>query len=150
MRELLYLCTKDVPFMFNEKLYIQNDGVMMGSPLGSLFANIFMCELENTIIPELTNLKKWRRYVDDTFAFVKNGKEKAVQEKLNSFHQSIKFTYELEANGKIAFLDVLIKRNNDVLETAVFRKSTNTDIYMNWDSFAPKTWKIATLKSLVK
>ena len=45
MCELLYLCTKDVLFMFNEKLYIQIDGVMMGSPLGSLFANIFMCEL---------------------------------------------------------------------------------------------------------
>ena len=33
--------------------YRLTDGVMMGSPLGALFANIFMCELENTIIPSL-------------------------------------------------------------------------------------------------
>ena len=42
----------------------------MGSPLGSLIANIFMCELETTIVPKL-NIKMWTRYVDDTFAFVK-------------------------------------------------------------------------------
>ena len=53
MRELLLLCTQGVPFTFNNKTYIQVDGVMMGSPLGALFANIFMCELENNVIPKL-------------------------------------------------------------------------------------------------
>ena len=48
-------------------------------------------------------------------------------------------------------MDVLIKRNTlDEIETSVYRKVTNTDIYMNWYSHAPSTWKIATLKSLVK
>ena len=42
MRELLYLCTKNVHFTFNNKIYIQNDGVAMGSPLGPVLANIFM------------------------------------------------------------------------------------------------------------
>ena len=40
-RELLYLCTKKVHFMFNDKIYIQSDGVAMGCPLGPLLANIF-------------------------------------------------------------------------------------------------------------
>ena len=40
LRELLYLCTKEVYFMFNDEIYIQNDGVEMGSPLGPLLANI--------------------------------------------------------------------------------------------------------------
>ena len=151
MRNLLYLCTKDVPFMFNGELYLQIDGVMMGSPLGAIFANIFMCELENSLIPTIPELKRWSRYVDDTFAFIKTGKEKHVLEKLNGFHQDIKFTYEFEEAGAISFLDVLIKRNDDnKLETSVYRKSTNTDIYMNWNSYAPKSWKIATLRSLIK
>ena len=47
MKELLYLCTKEGHFTFNDEIYMQTDGVMMGSPLGSLIANIFMCELEN-------------------------------------------------------------------------------------------------------
>ena len=34
LRELLYLCTKEVHFMFNDEIYIQNGRVAMGSPLG--------------------------------------------------------------------------------------------------------------------
>ena len=56
MRELLILCTQEVPFTFNGETYLQMDGVMMGSPLGALFANIFMCELENTIIPKIQDI----------------------------------------------------------------------------------------------
>ena len=40
-RELLYLCTKKVDFMFNGKIYIQSDGLAMGCPLGPLLTNIF-------------------------------------------------------------------------------------------------------------
>lgn len=112
-----------------------------------------MCELENHVIPRLAHkLKNWVRYVDDTFALVREGEEKYVQEELNSFHQNIQFTYELEDHGKISFLDVLVTKTdtNGSLETSVFRKTTNTDIYMNWKSHAPQAWKIATLKSLIK
>ena len=150
MKRLLLLITKGVAFSFNGDLYTQVEGVMMGSPLGALFANIFMAELENNIVPRLQDLSSWNRYVDDTFAFVRQGKEKAVLEELNRYHPSIKFTYEVEESNKIPFLDVLITNKNGSLQTSVYRKSTNTDVYMNWNSYAPKSWKVATLKSLVK
>ena len=35
-------------------------------------------------------------------------------------------------------------------DTTVFRKETNTDIYMNWNSHAPMQWKTDTLKNLVR
>ena len=74
-----------------------------------------------------------------------------VKTELNAFHRNIKFTHELEEENSLPFLDVLVKRNdNDDIETSVYRKKTNTDIYMNWHSHAPTTWKIATLKSLIK
>ena len=45
----------------------------MDSPLGPILANVFMVELEHTLAPRLhRHVKKWRRYVDDTFAYVKN------------------------------------------------------------------------------
>ena len=82
---------------------MQTDGVMMGSPLGALFANIFMCELENTIIPSLEDkVRHWKRYVDDTFAFIKPNMEQEIQLALNSFHENIKFTYELERDNIIS------------------------------------------------
>ena len=50
MHELTNLCTKNVHFTFNNKIYIQNDGVAMGSPV---LANIFMVDLETTLISNL-------------------------------------------------------------------------------------------------
>ena len=152
MRELLILCTQGVPFTFNGETYLQIDGVMMGSPLGALFANIFMCELENTIIPKIQDIiGHWTRYVDDTFAIIETKNVSRVETELNNFHDSIKFTYELEKDKKISFLDVLITRTEEEgIETSVYRKPTNTDIYINWNAHAPAIWKIATLKSLIK
>ena len=67
VKELLQLCTKNVYFTFNGEIYIQIDGVAMGSPLGPVLANIFMVELEKIIIPKLEKeVKLWRRFVDDT------------------------------------------------------------------------------------
>ena len=123
----------------------------MGSPLGALFADIFMKELEENIIPKLKDLKGWIRYVDDTFAFVKPDKIEAIQGALNSLHEKINFTYESEKDQKLPFLDVLVMRkDNREMETKVYRKETNTDIYMNWNSHAPQAWKISTLRCLVK
>ena len=34
LRELLYLCTKEVHSIFNDEIYIQSEGVAMRSPLG--------------------------------------------------------------------------------------------------------------------
>ena len=54
LKEMLLLCTKKVHFTFNGKTYIQTDSVAMGSPLGPVLADIFMIELEKSLLPELT------------------------------------------------------------------------------------------------
>ena len=46
IRESLYAYTKEVQFMFNEEIYIQNNQVAMGSSLGPLLAKIFVMSLE--------------------------------------------------------------------------------------------------------
>ena len=42
LKDLLYLCTKNVYFKFNGEIYIHCDGVAMRSPLESLFSKVFM------------------------------------------------------------------------------------------------------------
>ena len=152
MKKLLYLCTKEGHFSFNGEIYIQTDGVMMGSPLGSLIANIFMCELENNLVPTMEDvLGEWTRYVDDTFALIQPHAIQDVLQKLNSYDPRIQFTYEEEKNNTIPFLDVLIKKSSDnQLETTVYRKKTNNNIYMNWNAHSPRNWKIGTLKNLIR
>ncbi len=46
LKRLLIICTQESHFQFNGEYYDQVDGVAMGSPLGPLFANIFMSHLE--------------------------------------------------------------------------------------------------------
>ena len=133
MKELLFLCTKNVHFTFNNQIYIQLDGVLMGSPLGPVLANIFMLELETSIIPNLNDkIKLWKRFVDDTYCFAKSEHTNNILLALNSFHQIIKFTVEIEKDDAILFLDVLIIRKVRKIETTVYRKKTCTDLYMKW------------------
>ena len=74
MKKLLTICKKNLHFSFNNNIYIQIDGVAMGSPLGPVLANIFMVELESVSVPKLNDhIKKWRPLVDDTFVYVKRG-----------------------------------------------------------------------------
>ena len=56
LKSLLTTCTTETPFRnVNGDLYVQTDGVAMGSPLGPLFANYYMCHIENTILPQLNH-----------------------------------------------------------------------------------------------
>ena len=46
LKKLLTICTQESHFQFNGQYYDQVDGVAMGSPLGPLFANVFMSNFE--------------------------------------------------------------------------------------------------------
>ena len=63
---------KNVNFTINNETYIHVDGVAMSSPLGPVLANIFMIELETSVIPNLSNkLKLWKRFADDTYCLAR-------------------------------------------------------------------------------
>ena len=101
----------------------------MGSPLGPVLANMFMVELEQNMVPTLSNdISLWKRYADDTICFIKLTSINKVLETLNSYHTNIKFTIEIETENKILILDVLLIRNNSLASTKVYRKNTNMDI----------------------
>ena len=120
MKEVLLLCTKEVHFAYSNGIYQQNDGVAMGLPLGLVIAGIFMVELETSIIPTLGRpLLKWKRYVDNRFCYLKIDTANNILNKLNGFHQSMPFTYELEKDNKLVFLDVLLICNKDMFEITV-------------------------------
>ena len=105
LKNLLLLCTKHVHFTFQNQTYIQTDGVAMGSPIGSILADISMVELENTLIPTLyDHIDDWSRYVEDTIGVVKTESINYVYNILNSFHPNIQFTYEVETNNNIPCL----------------------------------------------
>jgi len=69
LQKLLTICTQESHFKFNGKYYDQTDGVAMGSPLGPLFANIFMDEFENSQMEWISHIWKthiWKICQDQT------------------------------------------------------------------------------------
>ena len=64
--------TSNQLFQFNGELYEQTDGVAMGSPLGPLLANVFMCHIENQLEQNNMIPSFYRRYVDDTLVKMPN------------------------------------------------------------------------------
>ena len=105
MKQLLTLCTKNVHFTYDNKVYQQNDGVAMGSPLGPVLSGIFMVKLENSLVPTLNeSMTLCQRFVDDNITFVKNDSIAYVLDQLNSFHEQIQFTYEVEIITNCPFL----------------------------------------------
>ena len=68
LKDLLVFAAKKSHFVFDGQYYDQIDGVAMGSPLGPVLTNTFMCDFEekwvmnNGACPTI-----WFRYVDDTF-----------------------------------------------------------------------------------
>ena len=91
MKEMLTLCTKNVHFTCNRKIFIQADGVAMRSSLGPVLADIFMIEIQKTLLLDtyILYIKFWRRYVDDTISYVKIGSIKHILSLLNSFDENI-------------------------------------------------------------
>ena len=127
---MLLLCAKDVHFLFEDEIYQETDGVAMGSPFGPILPGIFVVELETTIVPTLDNLlRKWKRYVDDTYCIVKTDSVNEILLKLNSFHMKIQIAYKVETNNMLPFLDILVIRDNNNIETTVYRKPTNDDSF---------------------
>ena len=152
---LLRTATSETHFTFDKKMYVQHNGVAMGAPLAPVMADIFMAHLETTLMDELTSIGvcEWHRYVDDTFVLVQPGTEVAdLLTVLNRFHPSIKFTYELEANGSLPFLDVRVTRSPErhTFETTIYRKPTFTGLMINWNSFVPLQYKKASVDSMVR
>ena len=150
MRDVLLLCTKNVHFSYSRVIYTQVDCVAMGSPLGPALEGIFMVELERAILPTLReHMSPWKRYVDDTISYIKEESIEHVLSKLNGYHDNIEFTYEIENDGKLPFSYLPEIRKDYEVETTVYRKSTNNDIYLQWQSLSPTTWKRGALQTLV-
>ena len=96
-------------------------------------------------------LKSWVRFMDDTFTLVESlEKADKLLEYLNKQHHSIKFTMEKEENKSINFLDVKIKRKENLtFSTSTYRKPTFTGVMLNWNSLTTLKYKKGLIHCLL-
>jgi len=80
----------------------------------------------------------WRRYVDDIFEVVKKSSVEGLTEFLNNLDDSgsIKFTHEMELNGKLPFLvnycKILLLQHNQHLYLDVSDHASHDNHVINW------------------
>jgi len=151
LTQLLEVATTNQLFQFDGQLYEQTDGVAIGSPLGPLMANVFMCHLEDKVACDGMVPSLYKRYADDTLAKMPNTDTAAdFLTTLNGLHSSLKFTImELPADNRIPFIGIEIIKNGTELETCVYRKPTNTGLLLHIQSHVDKRYKTGLLKTLL-
>jgi len=150
LKQLLEICTKDAPFQhINGEFYQQIDGIAMGSPLGCIFANFYMCHIENNIIPNLPKPPAlYARYVDDILLIVDNESElNTIKEKFND-NSALKFTSEI-GRDKLPFLDVFIENIDGELTTSVYTKPSNNGNLLNYNSECPIKYKKGVINTML-
>ena len=67
---------------------------------------------------------------------------------LNTYDRNLQFTLEVEIENKLPFLDVLIIRNADKLDFTIYRKPTQNNRYLHFNSNHPPQVKRAVVSSL--
>ena len=150
--DLMEMCLNCTYFTYQGKIYQQIFGTAMGSPLSPVVANLYMEDLEvrATATARPPQKKFYRRYVDDSGMVHKTRFIEEFLDHLNSMDDHIKFTIEREENGQLPLLDTLMRRSeNNKIATKVFRKSTHTDQYLNYQSHHPLEHKRSVVNSLV-
>ena len=130
----------------------------MGSAASPIVANLYMEWLEQEAVataPLTCQPRLWTRYVDDVLEIVKKGAAGDLTTHLNTIDKTgnMKFTYELENDGKIPFSDTctLIAREEDgSIKLLVYRKKTHTDQYLHFHSHHPLQHKLSIIKTLME
>ena len=140
-------------FLFNSKIYLQKDELGMGLPLAPIFANLFLSHHEERWLsncPIDFKPKLYRRYVDDVCVIFNHRSHlPKCLEFMNSLHDNMKFTSELETDGSFSFLDSTNHRKPNSLSTSVYRKPTFSGLGLSFFSFIPKRFKMNCISTFL-
>ncbi|EFO85149.1 hypothetical protein CRE_21475 [Caenorhabditis remanei] len=118
----------------------------MGSRLAPVLAVIYMDTIEtpSNVYPTLL----YRRYIDDIFVIAESKTTlDDVFLSLNSQADTIRLTRETPTEGWLPFLNCEIRHKNDAFSTRWYRKPSNKNILIRFDSCQPKQHKINTIRT---
>ena len=90
------------------------------------------------------------RYVDDIFVDVKDIDHLHILIEHLQVNSSLKFTYELNTQNKLPFLDVMVSSEQDKFVTTVHRKATDGGRCLNANSECPSRYKISVIRAFIR
>lgn len=122
----------------------------MGNPLSGTLATFVLNDFLHEFFKDTATPTLIHKYVDDMFLIMKHSEIDEMMTKINSRHPTLKFTIEREQQHKIAFLDVTVIRENNILHTNWYRKSIASGRVLNYLSSHPYNMKRSVATSFAK
>lgn len=122
---------------FDKKLYRQNKGIFMGTPVAPPLANLFMHYIEDKIISKFADvIVLFRRFIDDIFTIFVGTREKlnAFLDVFNTTHPNVSINWSVSTISN-NFMDLTIYKGGDFertrkLSVKVFQKPLNAYLYL--------------------
>lgn len=137
-------------FQFNNKFYSQRTGLAIGGCASTILADFVLTDILAEAMSELGyDPVLIVKYVDDILMIIPKEEFQNTFTIFNSINKAIQFTYEIEENHRIPYLDIMIIRNNNTLSTEFYQKPTNQGRILNYRSNHPTHQKENTAYGLI-
>jgi len=91
----------------------------------------------------------YERYMDDIVCNVRIDYVEDRLDLINNLHRNLSFTFELQKEGNLPFLDMLLHNDNGKLSSSWYRKTTDTGLTLNFHALAPLRYKKSVITSFV-
>ena len=149
--EGLDLCIENNYFQYNKKIYKQVGGVGTGIKLAPPYACLAMGKFEDTVFNTeeeeeqqlLDMVILWKRFIDDILMLIK-GTEAECGKLVSWLNNILPGVIKLKCNfseTNLEFLDLKIMIVNGRLETELYVKPTNLQLFLSYDSNHPSHCK---------
>jgi len=152
MIRVIDMVLSSTSFVFSGKYYEQIYDSSMDSPLSPILARDVVMEDFETL--SLQKLDLWYTLIMLTtfFMIIPATKLDSVLKIFNSYHpryHTLKFTYEVENNNMLNFLNTSVIKKDGTIIINWFRKSTFSGRYINFYSNHPYRYKLNTITNLI-
>ena len=124
----------------------------MGNPLSPVVADFVMEMLLNRVVNKLGfPIPLLKKYVDDLILALPEDKISETLACFNSFHNNIQFTCEVEVDGRIPFLDmVLVRKADQTIKTEWYSKPMASGRFLDYLSHHPLHMKMNVVMNFIR
>lgn len=150
LKAMEFVLTKGY-MQFENRIFQQNNGAAMGSPMIPPYANIFMFMIERGCVEKYTSnqlLMLYVRYIDDVFTICEQNTAliNSFIKDMNELNENIRLVWT-SPDIKCDFLDISLELNHQGIKTKVFQKPLNRYSYLPWKSYHTKAQKQGFIKA---
>ena len=139
-------------FKFDGKTYWQHKGTAMGTKIAPTYATLVLGYLEQKLYSSVQQnmsvqtadyiRSNWQRFLDDCFIIWKRqlGDLQIFCQLVNELHEDLEFIKN-ESMSNLPFLDVMVIKKGNTIETDIYHKATDTRRYLPFNSCHPRHTK---------